>query len=37
MGSTVVLLFQERRMRWEEFLQPLATVQMGRAIGVGVA
>jgi phosphatidylserine decarboxylase len=37
MGSTVVLLFQERKVRWEEFLQPLATVQMGRAIGMGVA
>lgn len=35
MGSTVVLLFQENRARWEEFLQPQATVQMGSAIGVG--
>jgi phosphatidylserine decarboxylase len=36
MGSTVVLLFQENRVRWEDFLQPQATVQMGSAIGVGV-
>jgi phosphatidylserine decarboxylase len=33
MGSTVVLLFEKRKMRWEEFLQPLATVEMGRTIG----
>ena len=33
MGSTVVLLFGKQRMRWEESLQPLATVQLGRAIG----
>jgi phosphatidylserine decarboxylase len=36
MGSTVVLLFQQNRARWEEFLQPQATVQVGRAIGVGM-
>jgi phosphatidylserine decarboxylase len=36
MGSTVVLLFEKQRVRWEEFLQPLATVQMGRAIGVAL-
>jgi len=35
MGSTVVLLFQEHRARWEAFLQPQASVQMGSAIGVG--
>jgi phosphatidylserine decarboxylase len=35
MGSTVVLLFQENRVRWETFLQPQAIVQMGSAIGVG--
>jgi phosphatidylserine decarboxylase len=33
MGSTVVLLFQENRVRWEDFLEPQATVQMGGAIG----
>lgn len=33
MGSTVVLLFQENRVRWEDFLQPQARVQMGGAIG----
>jgi phosphatidylserine decarboxylase len=35
MGSTVVLLFQNDRARWEEFLQPQATVRMGQAIGIG--
>jgi|JRYD01.1.fsa_nt_gb phosphatidylserine decarboxylase len=35
MGSTVVLLFQEDRMRWEDSLRPQATVQMGSPIGVG--
>jgi phosphatidylserine decarboxylase len=35
MGSTVVLLFQENRVRWESFVQPQAIVQMGSAIGVG--
>ncbi len=35
MGSTVVLLFQDQRVRWEDFLQPQATVQMGSAIGTG--
>lgn len=34
MGSTVVLLFEPSRMRWEDFLQPQATVQMGSTIGV---
>lgn len=37
MGSTVILLFQDRRVRWESFLQPQATVQMGSAIGVGLS
>ena len=37
MGSTVVLLFEKQKMRWEESLQPLATVQMGRMIGAGLA
>jgi phosphatidylserine decarboxylase len=37
MGSTVVLLFQKQKMRWEDFLQPLATVQVGRAIATGIA
>jgi phosphatidylserine decarboxylase len=32
-GSTVVLLFQKDRVRWDASLEPLATVQMGRAIG----
>jgi phosphatidylserine decarboxylase len=35
MGSTVVLLFQDARAKWEEFLQPQATVQMGQTIGIG--
>jgi phosphatidylserine decarboxylase len=35
MGSTVVLLFQRGKTRWEPSLQPLASVQMGRAIGHG--
>jgi phosphatidylserine decarboxylase len=33
MGSTVVLLFQKDRIRWQETLEPLVTVRMGRAIG----
>ena len=37
MGSTVILLFQQGRVRWEDFLQPQATVQMGSAIGVGLS
>ena len=36
MGSTVVLLFQRGKIRWESALQPLATVQMGSAIGTGL-
>jgi phosphatidylserine decarboxylase len=34
MGSTVVLLFQQHRARWEEFLQPQATVRLGQTIGI---
>lgn len=37
MGSTVVLLFEKQKMRWEESLQPLATVQLGRTIGAVLA
>lgn len=33
MGSTVVLLFQKDRIRWDGLLVPEATVQLGRAIG----
>jgi phosphatidylserine decarboxylase len=33
MGSTVVLLFERNRMRWESTLVPESTVQLGRAIG----
>jgi phosphatidylserine decarboxylase len=36
MGSTVVLLFEKQRMRWEEFLQPMTTVQVGRTIGQAI-
>lgn len=36
MGSTVVLLFQRGRIRWEPSLQPLATLHMGRPIGSGL-
>jgi phosphatidylserine decarboxylase len=32
MGSTVILLFERGRIRWDAALAPLATVQMGRAI-----
>jgi phosphatidylserine decarboxylase len=32
MGSTVVLLFEAGRIRWDQSLQPNATVQLGRAI-----
>jgi phosphatidylserine decarboxylase len=37
MGSTVVLLFEKQRMRWEESLRTLATVQVGQAIGTVLA
>jgi phosphatidylserine decarboxylase len=37
MGSTIVLLFQKQQMHWEDFLQPLARVEMGSAIGRGLA
>jgi phosphatidylserine decarboxylase len=33
MGSTVVLLFQQNRIRWVDALVPESTVQLGRAIG----
>jgi len=33
MGSTVVLLFQQDRIRWDDSLEPLATVRMGQQIG----
>jgi len=34
MGSTVILLFEKGRVRWDESLKPFAPVQMGRRIGV---
>ncbi len=33
MGSTVILLFEKGRVRWDESLVPGASVQMGRRIG----
>jgi phosphatidylserine decarboxylase len=33
MGSTVVLLFQRERIRWEDALQPQLRVKLGEAIG----
>jgi len=36
MGSTVVLMFEPNRMRWEEFLQPQTTLRMGQAIGASL-
>jgi phosphatidylserine decarboxylase len=33
MGSTVVLLFQKKRIQWVDSLSPGSTVQLGRAIG----
>jgi phosphatidylserine decarboxylase len=33
MGSTVVLLFERERIRWDSALVPLATTVMGRTIG----
>ena len=33
MGSTVVLLFQSERIRWDATLVPETTVRLGRAIG----
>jgi phosphatidylserine decarboxylase len=35
MGSTIVLLFQQNRARWQELLQPQAIVQLGQTIGIG--
>lgn len=36
MGSTVVLLFERRRIAWDPALQPEAKVQLGRGIGRAV-
>lgn len=33
MGSTVILLFEPERVRWDGWLQPAATVRMGQRIG----
>ena len=33
MGSTVVLLFERERIRWEDALQPQLRVKLGEAIG----
>lgn len=33
MGSTVILLFQKDRLRWEPMLQPQVSVQLGMPIG----
>jgi phosphatidylserine decarboxylase len=33
MGSTIVLLFQRNRIRWNDTLAPDSTVQLGRPIG----
>lgn len=33
MGSTVILLFEPGRVRWDESLQPEAVVRMGKRIG----
>ncbi len=33
MGSTVILLFEPQRVKWDESLQPEAVVRMGRRIG----
>jgi phosphatidylserine decarboxylase len=33
MGSTVILLFEPKRVKWDESLQPEAVVRMGRRIG----
>ena len=33
MGSTVILLFEKGRVRWDASLLPEATVRMGRRIG----
>ena len=37
MGSTVVLLFERRRIAWDPALQPESQVQLGRGIGRAVA
>ncbi|WP_120994197.1 archaetidylserine decarboxylase [Stutzerimonas urumqiensis] len=36
LGSTVILLFGEERIRWAEQLQPLTPVRMGEALGHAV-
>jgi phosphatidylserine decarboxylase len=33
MGSTVILLFEPGRVKWDDSLQPEAVVRMGRRIG----
>ena len=37
MGSTIVLLFQNNRVRWHDFLIPEATVRLGQSIGHAAA
>jgi phosphatidylserine decarboxylase len=37
MGSTVVMLFERRRIAWDATLQPETKVQLGRGIGRAVA
>ncbi len=37
MGSTVILLFEKGRVKWDEALQPRVPVVMGRRIGSAVA
>jgi phosphatidylserine decarboxylase len=36
MGSTVILLFEKGKVRWDDALQPLAVVRMGARIGSAV-
>ena len=33
MGSTVILLFEPKRVKWDESLQPEAVVRLGQRIG----
>ena len=33
MGSTVIVLFEKGRVRWDEGLKPMTPLQMGRRIG----
>jgi phosphatidylserine decarboxylase len=37
MGSTVILIFERGRVRWDATLEPLAVVRMGRRIGAAAA